>query len=107
MATCNHDGKLYDELDVFVDGVNGCAKCICVDSQIYCNKTNCKDIKSATKITMTSHRERDANEKYSINEINAEKIPGEIPPSENDIVHPGNVYLQRFKNGYRRRMNYE
>lgn len=39
--TCKFHGKEYGELDVFDSGINGCAKCICVDTQVYCNTTRC------------------------------------------------------------------
>lgn len=28
-------------MDVFDSGVNGCAKCICVETRVYCNTTRC------------------------------------------------------------------
>lgn len=66
-------------------------------------------MRPSTKITTTNHRQNKSNlnEKHPIDEMKAEKSPGEIPPTENDIKYPENVYLQRFKNGYRRRLNYE
>lgn len=111
LPTCDYEGKKYDELDVFDNGVNGCVKCICVDSQIYCNKTKCKDdtIKPTTKInTMipTNHRsEAHLNEIFSTEDTKNEIDPGEIlPPQQHGSEHPENIYIQRFKNGYRRRL---
>lgn len=42
ISTCQFEGRTYGELDVFDWGVDGCAKCICVDSQVNCNKSKCR-----------------------------------------------------------------
>lgn len=101
MATCDHDGKKYDELDVFDIGDDGCVKCICVDNQICCNQTKCKNVpvNPNTKIDTTV-----VNDKYLAKDIKIDKNFGEIKPSQNDYEHPENVYIQRYKNGYRRRL---
>lgn len=55
--TCEYEGSIYDELDVFNSGYQGCAWCICVERQIYCNKSKChestteRDIEFVTVVT--------------------------------------------------------
>lgn len=47
--TCKFEGKVYEELDLFDSGINGCAKCICVETHVYCNTTRCPSLKTSTQ----------------------------------------------------------
>lgn len=54
LFTCEFDGKRYGLLDVFDSGVNGCAKCICVETHVYCNASRCHEISTETPTTTTA-----------------------------------------------------
>lgn len=41
LFTCQFNGKMYGEMGLFDAEVNGCAKCICVETKVYCNRSKC------------------------------------------------------------------
>lgn len=61
---------MYGELDVFDAGMNGCAKCICIETRIYCNRTRCPsstEAPSTTTPTSTTNFEVDEQNSYDPN----------------------------------------
>lgn len=54
LFTCEYEGKRYGLLDVFDAGINGCAKCICVETHVYCNTSRCQEITTQTPTTTTT-----------------------------------------------------
>lgn len=54
LFTCQFNGKRYGELDVFDANINGCAKCICIETHVYCNTSRCQGGKTKTPTTLTT-----------------------------------------------------
>lgn len=46
VSTCKADGKIYHNREEFRSGVDKCASCICIDSEIECDDSKCRDISS-------------------------------------------------------------
>lgn len=52
---CKVDGKVYQEHDNFVSGIDGCAKCVCANEGVKCDVLECqKIVKGQQKPTETS-----------------------------------------------------
>lgn len=108
LSTCYSNGIKYNELDTENDGVNGSIKCICTDSQTDCTKTKCSEYQTQNEIATqkiittdsTNHsNEFNANANQMI--VNNLNTPEMLPP-QNGFERSDNVFLRRFKNGYRR-----
>lgn len=54
LFTCQFNGKRYGELDVFDANINGCAKCICIETHVYCNTSRCHGGTTETPTTLTT-----------------------------------------------------
>lgn len=44
VQTCNVDGTIYQLLGKFESGINGCAKCVCIDIGVKCDVKKCHEI---------------------------------------------------------------
>lgn len=54
--TCVYEGRTYNELDQIYTGYQRCAKCVCVERNVYCDKTKCHESTTQPQfeiITMT------------------------------------------------------
>lgn len=85
VQTCKIDGINYREFDKFVSGVDGCAKCICMATNVQCDVTKCQEL-ATSRLKASTTAPSQSNDFTNIKDQIAKQYFSEYDPERLKVL---------------------